>query len=96
VITIRVLNGTPPDVRLCDTCRWSQIEKDATGHEDIFCGYRPGQNSHVTRKIVECNGYANKLQKTEKELEKIAWILDVKGKTIIGFKPPDKFRKDNE
>lgn len=97
MVRLRVLNGTLPDKRLCDTCRWSHIEKDASGHEHIFCGIRPPQQQELLHKVVECNDHQDKTQKTEKELEKIAWILDVKGKTILGFKPPEKnFRRNDE
>lgn len=98
MIRLRVLNGTLPDVRLCDTCRWSHIEKFSDGSENVECGMRGPWVRSVTKKVVVCNEYKNISQKTEKEHEKIAWILNIKGKTILGFKPPEKsfYRPDDD
>lgn len=96
MVRLRVLNGTSADVRLCDSCRYGIIRKDSTGREIVHCDYiGGGEPFEVKTKVVECNVYKNRAQKTENELEKIAWILNVKGKTILGFVPPKKNREDD-
>lgn len=89
MVRVRVLNGTLPDVRLCDTCRWSHIEKYSNGSESVACGMRGDKDVWITKKVVECNDYKDINAKTLKELEELAWILNIKGRTILGFKPPD-------
>jgi hypothetical protein len=89
MLRLRVLNGTKPDVRLCDTCRHSHITSDSKGGEHILC-YHPGYPVQVYVKIVECNQYAGIRDMTDYEAQKIGWILEVRGKTIVGFKPPEK------
>lgn len=93
MIQLKVHGGTLPDKRLCDSCRWSQVMKHSDGTERVAC-FANGNGLEIHHKVVECNDYANRTHKMQYELEKIGWVLDVKGKTILGFKPPNK--KDDD
>ena len=95
MVRLRVLNGTSADVRLCDSCKQSTIMKDSTGRETIYCAELGYPYPPITRKIVECTGYLDKTSKSLSEFKEIGWVMEVKGKTILGFKPPER-RKDED
>ena len=63
------------------------------GSERILC-FANGNGFEVEDKVVECTQYANKTQKSLYDLKEIGWVLNMKGKTILGFKPPNK--KDDD
>ncbi len=61
--------------------------KNDKGGEKIICR-TDGFRTCITDKVVDCNSYNNRSEKTEYELKQIGWILEVKGKTILGFRQP--------
>lgn len=94
MIRLKVHNGTLPDKRLCDSCRNGTVMKHSDGTERITCCAISSQVIEITKKVVECSDYTGKTEKTKYEMEKMAWILNVKGKTILGFKPPSHKDED--
>lgn len=88
---LKVINGTLRDERLCDTCRFATIMKFSNGQERVFCEVAAVNEAlEITGRVVECNGYRNKSEKTMREFNEIGWVLQTKGKQILGFKPPEK------
>lgn len=76
------------DVGLCGTCENAKItetDRDLT----VDCGYsRPLQR--IRRPIVNCNKYSPVNTQSLYDMERTAWILEVKGARVIGFKAPSK------
>jgi hypothetical protein len=105
-LTLKVLGGTKPDVRLCDSCRYGAIITDSTNTEHVFCAklyiaahsgigseyrYTGMIPGELPLKIVECSQYADKKAMTEHEAAQIGWVLEIDdNKKPMGFKPPDQ------
>ncbi len=79
-ITLTVRNGTPVGRKsLCYTCRYASIQIGyAESEKEIRCGYFTESPRLVTFPVSECSDYLSKLVPTLYELEKIAFIIDVK------------------
>jgi len=79
-ITLSVRSGTPVGRKsLCYTCRYASIQIGyAASEREIRCGYFTENPRLVTFPVRECSDYLSKLVPTLYELEKIAFIIDVK------------------
>lgn len=85
-----------PDVNtLCTKCTNSTILNTAAGPKylcedyDIGRAYRNG-----VPPVLQCSAFVPYGSMSKHEMEKKAWVLEVKGKHIIGFKPPQKTEDD--
>ena len=98
-MTIKVLGGTPHHggPGLCHSCKFSHVFRAAAESDvTVLCKASADHGFtavRVTRPIVECSEYANKLEKSEWEMKQIAWILLSKGGKPIGFFHPRDARK---
>ncbi|HMD21393.1 MAG TPA: hypothetical protein VKH40_13790 [Alloacidobacterium sp.] len=79
-ISITVRNGTAIGKEsLCRTCRYASILLGySESEEEIRCGYFSALPRLVPFPVSRCSDYLNKLAPTLYELEKIAFIIDVK------------------
>lgn len=97
-VRLRVLkDGTRPDKRLCDTCRYSHILKGPQqGQEAVLCGLVPAgavirtMAQVLPYPVVECNAYSAKGAMTAWEAKQIGWVLETKNGKVIGFTAPKK------
>lgn len=93
---IKVKDGTPlhGGKGLCHSCKHSHVFR-AAAESDVFvrCQVSYEQNFFVTKPIVSCSEYANKLDKSEYEMKEIAWVLETKNGKPIGFISPNEARK---
>ena len=91
-MSFNIKDGTRPDIRLCDTCKHSQIIKGSQqGQEIVHClagGFSRPWN--VPFKVVECSDHSAKNSLDRYDAEKIAWIIEVKAGKFMGFVPPKK------
>jgi hypothetical protein len=86
--TISVRNGTAVGREsLCRTCRHAHIQVGyADSEEEVRCGYFYDQPRLVSFAVSQCTGFLDKLTPTLYEMQKIAFVIDVKkGKAIPGF-----------
>lgn len=79
-ISITVRNGTAIGKEsLCRTCRYASILLGySESEEEIRCGFYSALPRLVSFPVSRCNDYLSKLTPTLYELEKIAFIIDVK------------------
>jgi hypothetical protein len=79
-ISITVRNGTATGKEsLCRTCRYASILLGYSESEvEIRCGYFSELPRLVPFPVNRCSDYLSKLVPTLYELEKIAFIIDVK------------------
>jgi len=89
-ISITVRNGTAIGKEsLCRTCRYAHIQLGySESEEEVRCGYFGEQPRLVPFPVSQCSDYLSKLAPTLYELEKIAFILDVKNVKVasrVGF-----------
>lgn len=79
-ISITVRNGTPIGKEsLCRSCRYASILLGySESEEEIRCGFYSALPRLVPFPISRCSDYLSKLAPTLYELEKIAFIIDVK------------------
>ena len=89
-MNFNIKDGTRPDKRLCDSCRYGHIMKGPKqGDEIAMCAY--GADSQITPfPVVECNKYKRTGDMDEYEAAKIAWVIEVKAGKFMGFVPPKK------
>lgn len=87
----KVVDGTRPDVRLCDTCRYSHILRGAQqGQEIVICSRIFDKDVYLPWKVVQCSSYMDKLAMSRGEADQIGWVIEVKDGRYVGFKPPKK------
>lgn len=89
-ISISVRSGTAVGREsLCRTCRYASIQLGySVSEEEIRCGYFSEQPRLVPFPVSRCSDYLSKLAPTLYELEKIAFIIDVKDVKVasrVGF-----------
>ena len=87
-ISITVRNGTAIGKEsLCRTCRYASIQLGySESEEEIRCGYFSEAPRMVPFPVSQCSDYLSKLVPTLYELEKIAFLIDVKKSTQnLGF-----------
>jgi hypothetical protein len=89
-ISITVRNGTATGKEsLCRTCRYASIQLGySESEEEIRCGYFSELPRLVRFPVSRCSDYLSKLAPTLYELEKIAFIIDikdVKATSPVGF-----------
>ena len=89
-ISITVRNGTAIGKEsLCRTCRYASIQLGySESEEEIRCGYFSEQPRRVPFAVSRCSDYLSKLVPTLYEMEKIAFVIevkDVKATSRVGF-----------
>jgi hypothetical protein len=79
-ISITVRNGTAVGQEsLCRTCRHAHIQLGYSESEEVVrCGYFYEDPWLVSFAVSECTNYLSKLVPTLYEMEKMAFIIDVK------------------
>lgn len=75
---------------LCVRCKWSTVFETRRGDVQTFC-QEIGYGVRVPGDITRCNTFTELGVSSERDYEKIAWLLrsDKSGK-IRGFEPPKK------
>jgi len=88
MVNIKVLNGTPRDGEsLCRTCRYVHLQKGYRDSEEmIYCDW--SQTKRILFNVRECTDYTDRTVPSKYDMEKIAWILEIKGGRAMGFTPP--------
>jgi hypothetical protein len=89
-ISITVRNGTAIGKEsLCRTCRYASIQLGySESEEEIRCGYFGERPRLVPFAVSRCSDYLSRLVPTLYEMEKIAFVLDVKDVKVtsrVGF-----------
>jgi len=89
-ISITVRNGTAIGKEsLCRTCRYAHIQLGySESEEEVRCGYFGEQPRLVLFAVSRCSDYLSKLAPTLYEMEKIAFVIDVKDVKVtarVGF-----------
>lgn len=74
---------------LCGSCDNSFIREDQKGQVEVWCHYFHPMRS-VGRPIVECSGHEEKGKMSKHDMDRVAWILEVKAGRVVGFQPPIK------
>ena len=79
-ISVTVRNGTAVGQEsLCRTCRHAHIQLGySESEEEIRCGYFYEQPRLVPFAVNQCSDYFSKLVPTLHEMEKMAFVIDVK------------------
>jgi hypothetical protein len=85
--TFSVRNGTASGREsLCRTCRHAHVQTGyADSEEEVRCGYFYDQPRLVSFAVSLCTGFLDKLTPTLYEMQKIAFVIDVKRNSNIGF-----------
>lgn len=80
----------PTDSGLCGRCDHSQVIRgDRLKDHTVLCNWQhPALN--ITRLVRRCSLFEAKNSISKSEMEKIGWVLEVKGGKVIGFKPPKR------
>lgn len=74
---------------LCGDCVHGMAVEQESGARYLECNASYGATAYLpTSKVRSCSKYAKKDSLNMHTLEAMAWTLEVKGKTIMGFKPP--------
>jgi hypothetical protein len=78
--TINVRNGTAVGREsLCRTCRHAHIQTGyAESEEQVRCGYFCEEPILVSFAVSQCSNFLDKLSPTLYEMQKIAFLIDVK------------------
>lgn len=93
-MSLKIQDGTRPDIRLCDSCRYAQIVKGSQqGQEIVYCN-DSGNEKIMPFKIVQCNSYVDKKGMTKHEAKDIGWVIEIKNGKYLGFKPPKENKFD--
>ena len=71
---------------LCSTCTWAHIQKGYRQSEEVvYCDYAYPPR-HVPFKVSQCTKYNDKTLPSMRQMEKMAWILEVRpGGKVAGF-----------
>ncbi len=86
--TITVRNGIAAGSQsLCRSCRNAHIVRGyADSEEEVRCGFFYEEPRVVTFPVSQCTDFLDKLTPTLYEMQKIAFVIDVKrAKAIAGF-----------
>jgi hypothetical protein len=79
---------------LCGTCRHAFITRgDGLSQHVIICE-RIHPAPEVRFIVRTCSDYQERNKPSEYDMEKIGWVLEVKGGKVIGFRPPKKPAED--
>ena len=87
-ISITVRKGTAVGKEsLCRTCRHAHIQLGySESEEEVRCGYFYEQPRLVPFAVNQCSDYLSKLVPTLREMEEMAFVIDVKkGNPRAGF-----------
>jgi hypothetical protein len=72
---------------LCQRCVNGQIITDRDGRAMVVChGMYPPKEIHVV--VATCTWFNEQNKMSKHDAEQIGWVLEVKGKKVMGFKPP--------
>ena len=75
---------------LCSTCHWATLLRDVTAEEQVRCH---SMDVWIYRPIEMCSAYKLRNEPERWELEKIAWIIELKNKKIGFLRPGDERHK---
>jgi hypothetical protein len=89
-MSVHVKKGTPRfGPSLCDTCSSGHVLRGCRENEQMVVCEATYLGHSVPFPVKECSSYAEKKQRTLRDLEKMAWILEAKGnKRVPGFVAP--------
>jgi hypothetical protein len=95
---IQIENGTPHNGdSLCESCKWSHIEKGHRESEELVDCQAAYPEHRVRFRVRECSGYSGVKRQTLQHMEETAWILGTKVYTRkVGFVPAEEFRKQTD
>ena len=89
MVSIKVLNGTPESGEtLCRSCRYVHRQQGYRYSEEVIhCDYSSPMR-RILFNVRACTEYADRNHPTRYDMEKVAWVLEIKGGKPIGFTPP--------
>lgn len=70
---------------LCVTCQHSTIVKVGNNRQIVKCAVI---DEYMERPVEECTSHEIE-GRSKYDFERLAWVLEMRGQKIIGFKPPD-------
>jgi hypothetical protein len=77
---------------LCYTCKHGQTITYTNNDERVVCHWGV-ELLNITKAVEECTEFRTVNEKSDYELEKIAWIIDVDAShKMVGFVPPGSER----
>lgn len=86
-VNIRFRDGIASGV--CGGCENFSLMVDQRGREMAICAYHY-PTIRITRPLKFCTDFQAKGTQDRHEMEKTAWILEVKKGKVIGFRPPKR------
>jgi len=97
-MSIQVKDGTPlHGESICATCSHALIVKGFRGSEEIVACRATYPALRVTFPVRECSSHADKNRQDLEEMERIAWVLQVRGSNRkAGFVPASQLRKEQD
>jgi hypothetical protein len=79
---------------LCNTCSHvHQMKGMRLGEEKTLCSNLPAQHALITFPVEECSEYSEKNKQNLYEMQKIAWVIEQKKGSFVGFHDPDTAKK---
>lgn len=94
---IKVKDGTKlsAPTSLCASCSNVTHIKGASLSEEIqFCSaVYPA--SQISFPVVSCTDFSRRGDTKLKDMEKVAWIVNIKGGRAVGFVTPDQFKEEH-
>lgn len=74
---------------LCHSCEDSHITEDGRGRQTVICNYYH-PSLRIYAPVKKCNKYTRIGSMQLHDMQKVAWILEVEAKTVVGFRAPKK------
>lgn len=74
---------------LCGTCADSLIRTDDAGQQTVECRASYYYPEQILKPVVDCNCYQRKTDMRLSEMERKAWIIEVKKGGSVGFVKPE-------
>lgn len=95
---LKVINGTTPSERLCDTCTEGMVfQGEGVGDTVICAAQHP--SFRVRQKVVKCTEYKDKRDRAPslRTMQDMAFILTEQGPLkTVGFIPSRKWREHHK
>ena len=93
-LRLKVVGGTPDHSdSLCFRCAHAHIyQGHAVSDLNLRCLVDYDNSFSIHSKIVECNKFYAKRDKTESELNKMGWVLEIRRGRTVGFFPPEEHK----
>jgi len=98
LVSVYIKDGSPLDgPYLCESCTHGFVTRGYRECEATVVCQASYPDRRVAFRVRECSHYVNRISKTLKEMEEIAWVLPQKGsKRNAGFLGPNEDPQDKD